>query len=114
MDYGNDQRFDFKSKYLILATGAFSKPRMVQFRGMETFPGKILHSYRFKTGREFRGQQVLVVGFGNSACEIAMDLYEQGSMPAMSVRSPVNVIPRDVLGIPVIELSALLNRLPPN
>jgi len=55
---------------------------------------------------------VLVVGFGNSACEIAIDLYEQGAIPFMSVRSPVNVIPRDVLGLPVIELSLLLNRLP--
>jgi len=103
----------FQSKYLILATGAFSKPKPVQFRGMETFPGKILHSFEYKTGRQFRGQHVLVVGFGNSACEIAMDLYEQGAIPSMSVRSPVNVIPRDVLGIPVIELSLLLNRLPP-
>jgi hypothetical protein len=31
----------------------------------------------------------------------------------MAVRSPVNVIPRDVLGIPVLELSLLLSRLPP-
>jgi cation diffusion facilitator CzcD-associated flavoprotein CzcO len=55
---------------------------------------------------------VLVLGFGNSACEIAIDLYEQGALPAMSVRSPVNVVPRDVLGIPVLELSLLLSRLP--
>jgi len=56
---------------------------------------------------------VLVVGFGNSACEIAIDLYEQGATPSMAVRSPVNVIPRDVLGIPVLELSLLLSHLPP-
>jgi hypothetical protein len=54
-----------------------------------------------------------VVGFGNSACEIAIDLYEHGAAPSMAVRSPVNVIPRDVLGIPVLELSLLLSRLPP-
>jgi indole-3-pyruvate monooxygenase len=103
----------FQSKYLILAAGAFSKPKPILFRGMETFPGKILHSFDYKTGRQFRGQHVLVIGFGNSACEIAMDLYEQGAIPSISVRSPVNVVPRDVLGIPVIELSLLLNRLPP-
>jgi indole-3-pyruvate monooxygenase len=103
----------FLSKYLILATGAFNRPKPIQFRGMESFPGKILHSYHYKTGGHFRGQHVLVVGFGNSACEIAIDLYEQGAIPSMSVRSPVNVIPRDVLGIPVIELSILLSRLPP-
>lgn len=104
----------FKSKYLIMATGAYGKPRPVNFKGMETFDGKILHSYEYRTGKDFTGQDVLVVGFGNSACEIAIDLYEQGSRPSMAVRSPVNVIPRDVLGIPVLALSLLLNRLKPH
>jgi len=100
------------SKYLIMATGAYGRPKPVSFPGMDTFPGRILHSFEYKTGKDFAGQKVLVVGFGNSACEIAIDLYEQGAIPFMSVRSPVNVIPRDVLGLPVIELSLLLNRLP--
>ena len=66
----------FKSKYLVMATGPFGKPKPVNFRGMETFPGRIMHSYGYKTGKDFKGQKVLVVGFGNSACEIAIDLYE--------------------------------------
>ena len=103
----------FKSKYLIMATGLYGKPKPINFKGMETFPGKILHSYEYKTGKDFKEQNVLVVGFGNSACEIAIDLYEQGSIPSMAVRSPVNVIPRDVLGVPVLELSLLMSRLPP-
>lgn len=103
----------FQSKYLIVATGPFGKPKPFQFTGMETFPGKILHSYGYKTGRDYQGQKVLVVGFGNSACEIAIDLYEQGAIPAMAVRSPVNVIPRDFLGIPILQISLLMSRLPP-
>ena len=103
----------FKSKYLIMATGPFGKPKPVNFKGMETFTGRIMHSYGYKTGKDFKGQKVLVVGFGNSACEIAIDLYEQGAIPSMAVRSPVNVIPRDILGIPILELSLLMSRLPP-
>jgi cation diffusion facilitator CzcD-associated flavoprotein CzcO len=103
----------FRSKYLVMATGAYGKPRPIDFGGMKTFPGKILHSYEYKTGKDFKGQNVLVVGFGNSACEIAIDLYEQGAMPSMAVRSAVNVLPRDVLGVPILELSLLLSRLPP-
>ncbi len=102
----------FKSKYLIIATGPFGKPKPVNFKGMETFTGSIMHSYGYKTGKDFKGQKVLVVGFGNSACEIAIDLYEQGAIPSMSVRSPVNVIPRDILGIPILEVSLLMSRLP--
>lgn len=103
----------FQSKYVVMATGAYSKPKTINFKSMETFPGKILHSCEYKTGKDFKGQKVLVVGFGNSACEIAIDLYEQGATPSMSVRSPVNVIPRDVLGIPVLQLSLLMKGIPP-
>ena len=102
-----------QSQFVIMATGAYGKPRAIQFMGMETFPGCILHSSQYKTGKDFKGQRVLVIGFGNSACEIAIDLYEQGAIPFMSVRSGVNVIPRDVLGIPILELSLLMKRLPP-
>ena len=80
---------------------------------METFTGKIMHSYGFKTGSDFKGQKVLIVGFGNSACEIAIDLYEQGASPSMAVRSAVNVIPRDILGIPILKLSLVMSQLPP-
>jgi cation diffusion facilitator CzcD-associated flavoprotein CzcO len=103
----------FKSKFLVMATGPFGKPKPVVIQGMETFPGRIVHSAAYKTGKDFAGQKVLVIGFGNSACEIAIDLFEQGATPFMSVRSAVNIVPRDVLGIPVLGLSLLLNRLPP-
>lgn len=103
----------FKSKYLIMATGPYGKPRDVKFNGMETFSGRILHSFGYKSGNDFKGQNVLVVGFGNSACEIAIDLYEKGASSSMSVRSPVNVIPRDMFGMPVLQLSLLFSHLPP-
>ena len=103
----------FESACVIVATGAFGKPKPVHFTGMETFPGKIVHSCGYKTGRDYAGQKVLVVGFGNSACEIAIDLFEQGAMPSMSVRSPVNIVPRDIMGIPVLQLSLAMKSLPP-
>ena len=102
----------FKSNYVIMATGPFGKPLPVNFKGMETFPGMILHSYQYKSGKDFKGQKVLVAGFGNSACEIAIDLYEQDAMPSMSVRSAVNIVSRDILGIPILEISLLLSKLP--
>jgi indole-3-pyruvate monooxygenase len=103
----------FKSKNLIMATGAYGLPRNIDFNGLDSFPGKILHSSGYKTGRDFKDQQVLVVGFGNSACEIAIDLYEQGASPSLAVRSAVNVLPRDVFGIPVLQLALLMAAFPP-
>lgn len=106
-------RGTFQSRYLVVATGPFGDPRNIRFPGMETFPGEILHSRQYKTGKKYQGQDVLVVGFGNSACEIAIDLFEQGARPSLSVRSPVNVLPRDVLGIPVLQLGILAAPMPP-
>lgn len=103
----------FKSKHVIVAMGAYGKPKEIRFAGMETFPGQILHSYQYKTGLDFKGQKVLVVGFGNSACEIAIDLHEQGAVPSMAVRSPVNIIPRDLLGVPILRISQLMSKFPP-
>lgn len=103
----------FNSKHVIMATGPFGKARAINFKGMETFGGKIIHSQDYKTGKDFKGQHVLVVGFGNSACEIALDLFEQKAYPALSVRSAVNVLPRDILGIPILQLGLLTAPLPP-
>jgi len=41
---------------------------------------------------------------GNSAAEIAIDLVENGALPTVSVRGGVNVVPREVLGIPIASL----------
>ena len=106
------EKENFKSQNVIVATGPYGKPRKPQFKGMETFPGRITHSFGYKSGRNFKGQKVLVVGFGNSACEIAIDLHEQDAIPCMSVRSPVNVLPRDILGIPILQLGILTSKIP--
>jgi indole-3-pyruvate monooxygenase len=103
----------YKSKYVIVATGPFGKPKPILLNGMQNFSGKILHSCVYKTGKEFKGQKVLVVGFGNSACEIALDLFEQGAKASMSVRSAVNVVPRDIFGIPIQQLALWMSFLPP-
>jgi indole-3-pyruvate monooxygenase len=103
----------FKSRFLIMSTGPYANPKAIDFKGRENFSGRILHSCQYQTGTDFKNQKVLVVGFGNSACEIAIDLYEQGANASMSVRSAVNIIPRDILGVPVQELSILLSLLAP-
>jgi cation diffusion facilitator CzcD-associated flavoprotein CzcO len=56
---------------------------------------------------------VLVVGIGNSGAEIALDLAQHGVSVALSVRSPQNIVYRDVLGVPVQLTAMLLSRLPP-
>ena len=76
--------------------------------------GDVLHSSEYRNGDPWKGRPVLVVGFGNSACEQAIDLVERGAQAHLSVRSAVNVVPRDVFGVvPVLQLGIVMRRLPP-
>ncbi len=98
---------------MVIATGYARQPNLPSWEGQENFTGDIIHSSQYKNGQPYAGKQVLVVGFGNSACEIAIDLHEHGAKPSMSVRSAVNIIPRDLLGIPILAVGIVLNYLPP-
>ena len=55
---------------------------------------------------------MLVVGGGNTGAEIALDLAEHGATPTLCVRTPVNVVPRDFLGIPAQVTSLRMRSLP--
>lgn len=102
-----------RADIVVLATGANNLPRRIDRPGLDSFAGPVIHSSEYRNGSPFRGQRVLVIGFGNSACEIAIDLHEHGEMPALAVRSPVNVVPRDLLGIPILSISRRMRILPP-
>jgi cation diffusion facilitator CzcD-associated flavoprotein CzcO len=87
---------------VVVATGLADYPHSPTWPGMEQFGGPILHSSRYCNPTPFVGQRVLVVGYGNSGAEIALDLAEAGVDVALSVRSPVNVIPRELFGLPIL------------
>jgi len=100
------------SPNLVLACGYAHQPLIPEWQGMDTFPGKIIHSSEYKNGSAFKGKNVLVVGFGNSGGEIAIDLYEHGARPSIAVRNAVNVIPRELAGIPILSIGIVQNIMP--
>lgn len=102
-----------RCRSVVVATGANGEPVVPSWPGMDGFPGTVLHSSAFRNGAPFEGEDVLVVGFGNSGGEIALDLLDHGVRPTVSVRSPVNVVPRDILGIPVLAIALPLSKIPP-
>jgi indole-3-pyruvate monooxygenase len=66
-------------KILVICTGLTNEPVIPKFLGQEDFSGQIIHSSAYKNGIPYQNQKVLVVGSGNSAAEIALDLYEHGA-----------------------------------
>ena len=106
------QNVRYQAHNLVMTTGYNREPRMPVWPGQSSFKGAILHSARYRQGEAFRGQKVLVIGLGNSGGEIAIDLSEHGVLPSLSVRSAVNVVPRELLGIPILTLGIAQSRLP--
>ena len=105
---------DWLARTVVVATGANRRPVRPTWPGLDAFEGTILHSSEYRNGSAWTGRTVLVVGFGNSACEQAIDLVEHGAHPHLSVRSAVNVIPRDLFGIvPTLPLGIGMRHLPP-
>lgn len=103
----------YRSGCVIVATGYNAVPHVPAWPGQERFRGQILHSSGYRNGEPFRGQRVLVVGLGNSGGEIAIDLLEHDAQVAIAVRSAVNIVPRDILGVPIVAIAIALGRLPP-
>ncbi len=87
---------------VVVATGLADYPHTPTWPGMERFGGPILHSSAYRNPAPFAGKRMLVVGYGNSGAEIALDLAEAGVDVTLAVRSPVNVIPRELFGLPIL------------
>ena len=73
---------EYKSRTVIVATGVFDNPRMLNI------PGEDLSnvSHYFKEAHPYVGKRVLVIGGRNSAAEASLDLYRAGASVCMSVR----------------------------
>ena len=92
----------FVAPIVVVATGLADFPHSPSWPGMKDFVGQILHSSLYRNPAPFAGKRVLVVGYGNSGAEIALDLSEADVDVALAVRSPVNVVPRELFGRPIL------------
>lgn len=90
---------------VVVATGINAVPRSPDWSG--TFHGPVSHSSTYRNAAPFQGQKVLVVGFGNSGGDIALDIASAGEDVTLSVRGPVNILPKELLGRPITSLGAL-------
>lgn len=103
---------EYTSKTIIVCTGFNQVPYTPDFEGLESFEGSIIHSHTYKNPAQLAGKSVLVVGMGNSGAEIALDLSLHNKETDISVRGPVNIVPRDFLGNPTQKTAKKLAILP--
>ena len=103
---------EFTAQRVVFATGYNRIPNMPAYEGLDDYKREVMHSQDYRHARDLAGKDVLVIGMGNTGAEIALDLCDQGASAFISVRNPVNIIPRDFLGRPAQKTAIMLNKLP--
>lgn len=103
---GTVETFD----YLLVANGHHWDPRYPKYPG--EFTGEFLHSHDYKTNAPFRDKRVLVIGGGNSACDIAVETARLSAFTAMSMRRGYWIIPKHIMGVPSDVMASKIAGLP--
>ena len=88
---------------VVIANGTLSEPSIPTFEG--EFAGELLHTSAYKDPEVFKGKRVLIIGAGNSGCDIAVDAVHQAASVDLSVRSGYYFIPKYIFGKPADTLN---------
>ncbi len=89
---------------LLVANGHHWNPRWPDPPFPGHFNGDIIHSHSYKVPDPYTGQRVLVLGFGNSAVDIATETSRVSAMTYLAVRRGFHIIPKYILGKPLDQL----------
>lgn len=104
LEDGTEDTFDA----VVVASGHQGVPKHPPFAN--EFTGEYLHSHAYRVPEPFRDRQVLVVGIGNSACDIAADICPLTASTTIAARSPVLIMPRMIFGVPTSRVLARLEK----
>ena len=94
---------------VMIANGTLSTPNMPKFEG--TFTGELIHSADYRAPQQFAGKRVLVIGAGNSGCDIAVDAVYHGKSCDLSMRRGYHFVPKYIFGKPADTMGGAI-RLP--
>lgn len=105
LESGEERRYDA----VVIANGHNHAPRLPDFPGR--FDGETLHAAHYRTPDIFHGKRVLVVGGGNSGCDIAVEAAQHADATFHSLRRGYHFIPKYLFGWPADQVGDLLHRL---
>jgi|688.fasta_scaffold159647_2 cation diffusion facilitator CzcD-associated flavoprotein CzcO len=98
-------------EYLMVSNGHHNVPKYPEYPG--NYSGKFLHSHDFKgVDESWRDKRVLVIGGGNSACDISVEAARMTKTVHMSMRSPQWFFPKFIFGQPGDVFAARSKWLP--
>jgi len=91
---------------LVVANGHHWDPRWPEpaFPGSDTFEGTQLHAHSYVDNSIFAGKDVVVLGMGNSAMDIAVESSYVAANTYLAARKGAWIVPKYVFGKPVDQL----------
>jgi cation diffusion facilitator CzcD-associated flavoprotein CzcO len=104
---------DRVARQVVVTMGHQHTPWLPDWPGRQGFPGRVLHASEYRSAEDFAGADVLVIGAGCSAMDIAYDLAVGGAARVkVAVRTQPNLRLRRMLGVPGDLLLTAFFRLP--
>lgn len=94
---------------VLLANGTLHRANKAEFKG--EFKGQQFHSSEYRDPAVFDNKRVLIIGCGNSGCDIAIDAVHRAKSVDMVVRRGYYFLPKFVAGVAVDTLGGKI-RLP--
>ncbi|WP_114422319.1 flavin-containing monooxygenase [Nocardioides houyundeii] len=83
---------------VLVANGTLSEPAVPDLPG--SFDGELFHTSAYKRAEVFAGKRVLIIGAGNSGCDIAVDAVHHAASVDISVRRGYYFVPKYLFGRP--------------
>jgi cation diffusion facilitator CzcD-associated flavoprotein CzcO len=95
---------------LVIANGHHHVPRMPKMPG--TFTGEILHSRDYRSVKQLADKLVVVVGSGNSGCDIVVDATSVARKIYLSMRRGTYFVPKFMFGRPMDGIINFCEKFP--
>lgn len=89
---------------VVVCNGHHWDRRWPEYPGQATFTGEIIHAKDYKSPEVLEGKRVLVIGGGNSACDIAVEAARFAKASHVSHRRGYWFLPKTMMGVPTAEL----------
>ncbi|MDQ3804275.1 MAG: NAD(P)-binding domain-containing protein [Acidobacteriota bacterium] len=89
-------------KGVVVCNGHHWDKRFPDYPG--EFAGELFHSKDYKHPRQLADKRVLVIGGGNSACDVASEAARVGRSCDLSLRRGYWFLPKTIFGVPLPEL----------
>ncbi len=90
-----DRGDEMKAKYVVIANGILTTPKLAKIKGMEKFKGDAFHTSRWNYNVDLEGKRVGIIGTGATAVQVIPELAKVVKDLYVFQRTPSSIDVRD-------------------